>query len=133
PDLTLDVVAGQCGRGIAAMDDGVRNAPGGIRLPGVQDPIGAWPLATVVFALLWLVTLGCALQRRTHVAGAVTNIGVATRETTGPRVAQRALRDALQTGDLHAIADALCAQAQPPADGLDALAARLADPAQRDA
>ena len=133
PDLGIDVVAGPGGSGPVAADNGVRPAAPGIRLPGVQDPIGAWPLATVVFALLWLVTLGWALQRRGRVVDAPESDATSTRDSTDPRLAQRALRDALQTGDLHAIADALCALAQPPADGLDALAARLAAPAQRDA
>ncbi|QCU72425.1 protein BatD [Luteimonas yindakuii] len=135
PDLMVDVAPGQ-GAAAAAPDAGVRNVPPGIRVPGVQEPIGFWPLATVVFALLWLLTLGWALQRRPHASGgahADVPDAVATGASTDPRMRMRALRDALQAGDLHAIADALCALATPPAEGLDALARRLADPQQRDA
>ena len=134
PDLRVEVAAGQGGGGVAVTGDPLpHSARGGIRVPGVQDPIGPWPLATVVFALLWLVTLGWALQRRSRAMEAGGHDHAPARDTTDPRLAQRALRDALQAGDLHAIADALCALAQPPAEGLDALAARLADPLQRDA
>jgi hypothetical protein len=43
---------------------------------------------------------------------------------------RRVLKQALATGTLGDVADALCAMAEPPVADVDALRARLADPAQ---
>ena len=90
-----------------------------------------WALATVLFALAWLLTLAWGLHRRPRAA---------RDAAPGKKVAAIAvvpalpgLHRALRGGDLADIADALCACAAPPAPGLDAVHAALADPAQRDA
>lgn len=87
-----------------------------------------WLIATVGFALAWLLTLVWALSR-----------GVPSRaQASAPpggqppaRAGGHAVRKALDTGDLGDVLDALRAQATPPADSVDALLAHLADDAQR--
>ena len=90
-----------------------------------------WLLATVGFALAWLLTLLWALSRRAPRPAASTTAGrpgVAAK--TGDH---HALRRALDTGDLGDVLDALRAQATPPVDTIDALLARLDDPRQAEA
>jgi len=112
---------------------------GWMRVPGVQGRVRPWAFATVAFALLWLITFMWGLHRhpqapgrdadaRTHGArdGAVGKPAV-----RGGRAGSVALRQALERGTLGDVADALRAAAQPPAASLDALRARLADPAQQ--
>lgn len=137
--LELDVAAAAGG---GAMED-AGALPGSdagpwIRLPGVQGPVHRWALATVVFALLWLVTLAWALQWRQRglalAADAVA--GTPSRRPGGPAASRShgpALRTALDAGDLGEVAAALCALATPPVADLDALSARLAPGPQREA
>ncbi len=101
-----------------------------IRIPGVQGGVGVWAVTTVVFALLWLVTLAWGLNRRpvTHAPN--------TPHPAGASPGHGSLSDlkrALDTGDLGDVSDALRALAKPVAADLDALQQRLDDPAQRDA
>lgn len=111
-----------------------------IRVPGVQGEVRPWALATVVFALLWLVTLAWGLQRvrargrGDGSAGDGDHAGDADAADTRRRATRARLRGAIDTGDLGDVADALldAAPAPRPPD-LDALRARLADDAQRDA
>ena len=139
PALELDVAA--AAGGAAAQDAGASLASDAgpwVRLPGVQGPVHRWALATVAFALLWLLTLAWALQWRQRglalaadaVAGAPAPrpVGAAASRGHGP-----ALRKALDTGDLGDVAAALCALATPPVADLDALSARLAPGPQREA
>src|SRR5690606_7860336 len=60
PPPELDVAPATSGAGMVATrgDDGL------VRVPGVQQGVGAWALAAVAFALLWLLTLAWALQWR---------------------------------------------------------------------
>lgn len=138
--LELDVAAAAGG---GAMED-AGALPGSdagpwIRLPGVQGPVHRWALATVVFALLWLVTLAWALQWRQRglaVAAGAVAVAPARRRPDGATASRShgpALRRALDTGDLGEVAEALCALATPPAADLDALSARLAPGPQREA
>lgn len=129
PPLELVVAPAAAGSGRDAGAD----AGGGeawVRVPGVQGEVRAWALATVAFALLWLLTLGWALQWRQRAS---------EPEAAAPGRAERrpargaALRTALDAGDLGEVADALCALAAPPAADLDALARMLASGPQRDA
>lgn len=135
--LELDVApaAGTEGQADAAATAPADASPW-VRLPGVQGPIHRWALATVVFALLWLLTLGWALQWRQRalpggdadaVPGPVTDAGQEVRRRG------MALRHALDTGDLAEVSAALCALASPVARDLDALAALLAPGPQREA
>src|SRR5690606_259824 len=82
-------------------------------------------------ALAWLRTLawGWHRQRRRPSAGA----GPALPGSQDSVHARASLQRALDTGDLGDVADALCATARPPAQGLDEVAERLADPRQREA
>jgi len=140
PDLNLQVARGTNGFGAAPAASAVpgRNAsaPGAqedddwIRVPGVQGPVRPWALGTVIFAALWLVTLAWGLHRRddASVAKAPGDLPAGPLPAGSPTL--RELRQVLDTGDLADVADALCAMARPPVADLDALCARLDDPAQ---
>lgn len=92
-----------------------------VRLPFVQGEVHGWSLAAALFALLWLATfIWALLWRRSHRGSDET--------PTAPD-----LRRALALGDLGQIEQALLARAKPPVVGIDALAAQLADPGQRQA
>jgi hypothetical protein len=91
-----------------------------------------WAFATVLFALAWLLTLAWGLHRRPAATPKPPDPR-GGRSTAAAAVATTSLRRALQAGDLGDIGDALRASADPPAESLDAVAFRLADPAQRDA
>ena len=133
PALELEVAPAASGGGGPL----ARSGEGLVRLPGVQHRVGAWALAAVVFALLWLVTLAWALQwRQRAMAGGA---GAEGRDGSARAVDARrpwrgsALRKALDTGDLGEVAAALCALASPAAADLDALSRRLAPGPQREA
>lgn len=134
PDLALQVAAGADGATAATPMDA--SSPGdGAR----ASAIGAshWPWIALAFALLWLGTLAWALRRR----GALPATGRATPVDADPIAAsagqgqpsRRQLMQAFQAGDLGDVAAMLCAMPSPPAADLDALLARIADPAQREA
>ena len=97
-----------------------------MRVPGVQGRVRPWAFATVAFALLWLITFMWGLHRRPQ-----------RQEEAGGEKPQRGkggkarLRQALDTGDLGDVADALCASMSPPAADLDGVRAGLADERQR--
>ena len=94
-----------------------------MRVPGVQGRVRPWAFATVVFALLWLITFMWGLHRQPKPATA----DAPARRSDGAG----GLRQALDTGDLGDVAEALCASRSPPAADLDALRASLADERQR--
>lgn len=110
--------------------------PGGSPVAGT-DANGArrWIVLATVFAALWLVTLVWALQRRTardaRAEAASQRAATARRATAKPSRAD--LRRVLDTGGADEIVATLQAMAQPPVHSVDALAARLDDPAQRGA
>lgn len=133
--LALNVAPGSAGANTpapsAAAPVAVPPAQRWIRVPGVQGGVGVWAVTTVVFALLWLVTLAWALQRRhaaAHPASPESADGPA-----GVGKTRSDLKRALDAGDLDDIGDALRAMASPAAADLDALLQRLDDHAQRDA
>lgn len=134
PALALEVAAGQASaptpRGGAAPAEPSGPAPAladrGWRIPGILGPVRPWAFATVLFALAWLLTLAWGLGRRRARADAAPVAAAASTARPAPD-----LRRALRTGDLDDIADALCAGAVPPVDGLDAVPGRLADAGQR--
>lgn len=138
PPLEVDVAAA-VGVDGAPRAGGVAPADAGswVRVPGVQGPIHRWALATVVFALLWLVTLGWALQwRQRALAGRGPGDGAAASAADAghpARGGRAALRRALDVGDPGDVSAALCALASPPAADLDALSAMLAPGPQREA
>ncbi|QSX78632.1 BatD family protein [Agrilutibacter solisilvae] len=104
--------------------------------PGAADSIGGnrgWILATLLFAALWLFTLVWGLHRRAaaHAPAAARTDRAPLPAASGTATAD--LRQALDTGDLGDVAQALCAMASPPARDVDDVRARLADASQRDA
>src|SRR3546814_14320399 len=80
-----------------------------------------WAWATAGFALLWLVTLVWALQRRPQAAP--QRDGRAEPSKAGAGL--RDLKRVLDSGDFGQVANVLCAMADPPAADLDALRERL--------
>src|SRR5690606_38115001 len=99
--LSLRVEAGQ-GVAPAAADASPHRAPaarddgGWMRVPGVQGRVHPWAFATVVFALLWLITFMWGLHRRPHEQA---DAGPARR-----RDGKDAVRRALDSGDLGDVA-----------------------------
>ncbi len=102
-----------------------------IRIPGIQDAVGPWALATVIFALLWLCTLWWALHRRPTMHAAPPAALLPPDAAPGKPSAN--LKRALDTGDLDDVGDALRMMATPLAADLDEVIARLDDTVQRDA
>jgi hypothetical protein len=115
------------GRGSVASDD---QDSGWIRVPGVQGGVRPWALGTVVFALLWLATLAWALHRRALPVAKAVAADQDGHPLPRAEAGAPALRLALESGTLGEVAEALCAMAQPPLRDVDALSARLAEPAQ---
>ena len=117
-------------------DAGTRNG-GWMHVPGVQGRVRPWAFATVAFALLWLITFMWGLHRHPHAADAPARPRDLRDGDPGKPPARSgraglvALRQALERGTLGDVADALHAAVDPPAASLDALRARLADPAQQ--
>lgn len=136
PDISLRVMPGANGVGtapaasVSARASAPDGAAGWMHVPGVQGEVRPWAFATVVFALLWLITFMWGLHRHPHPqAAAADGQGKAPPAVAGPA----RLKRALDGGDLGDVADALCAMASPPVADLDALKPRLADARQRDA
>lgn len=131
PDLVVPVAPGVNGAGVDAART-PRTAQGRgdreIRIPGVQQPVQRWALAAASFAVLWLVTLAWALQRR----AAQTREATAhdSQVPTGGKATLADLKRVLEHGDLSDVADVLCALCVPPASDVDALRPRLAEPKQ---
>lgn len=131
PALTLQVAAGVGSFAAAPVDTGAMSVEDGrITVPGVQGRILPWALATVVFALLWFLTLlwGLHLRPQTVVATEASRTAPATS-----KVAQSHLKRALDAGELGEVVELLCAMAMPTAHSLDELQQRLDDPQQREA
>ena len=146
PAIALDVEAGTgTGSGTAAGDSAPSSLPGGrpAGLP-VAGPsslgLSVWMVAAMVFALLWLLTLWWGLGQRRR-AQALPHARSGPGMTAGPAVIAQSARAwqsrawlaLLQTGDAGEIAHFLCVSVSPEAGDLDALLARLQDPAQRQA
>ncbi|MBB3277920.1 MULTISPECIES: BatD family protein [unclassified Pseudoxanthomonas] len=132
PDLPLQVAAGAPAP--AATVPGAAPAtligPAGNGRALAGD--GVWPWLAVAFAVLWLITLVWALQRRRAPATAPAHDGAA-RTAPAPRHALPDLKRALDTGSLDEVGEVLRGMASPPAADLDELVRRLQPPAQRDA
>ena len=126
PDVVVQVAPGVNGFGAApatpATDEGL------VRVPFVQGPVRPWALATVGFALLWLLTLSWGLHRR-PTQPASTPVPPRAPKSGRPGPAQ--LRHALEHGGLDDVASTLCAMAPVPIAEVEDLHAWLDDPAQR--
>lgn len=122
PPSSPDAIAAEPANGAARHDGG-----GWMQVPGVQGRVRPWAFATVAFALLWLITFMWGLHRHPRTADARQAPSGQPRSSN----AKARLRQALATGDLSEVADALCAAMQPPAPDLDALQQALDDPRQR--
>ncbi|MGX5730984.1 BatD family protein [Pseudoxanthomonas beigongshangi] len=134
PDLPLQVGAGVPASAAAAAPAGPASArtvtPAGPD-EGVGS-IGIWPWLAVAFAVLWLITLLWALQRRRAPVPA-SGHAAAGQVAGSTRHALPDLRRALDTGSLDEVGEVLRGMATPPAADLDELVLRLQAPAQRDA
>jgi hypothetical protein len=142
PDLRLTVAAGSgsfaapttgASDAVAANAGGAGNA---LVLTPENTPAddGLWRWLAAGFALLWLVTLVWALQRR-MIAPARRSAAVVAGHSASA-VASHSLADlkrALDSADLVEVGEVLCGLAVPPAKDLDALIARLQDASQRNA
>lgn len=138
PDLDLRVVPGATASAASAAVD-----PGMVRRSsdGESDwfgglPHGRWIWAGVALAWLWLggLVLGWRIwsTRGRKAAAAPQPTAKARSQRDAPPLKDaEALTRALTRGDLTGIVHALCATATPAAADLDAVRARLADPAQR--
>lgn len=133
PDLQLQVAPGAAGSapaGASPVPTAPVTGPASL-VPAARGVTGLarpWALVAVAFALLWLLTLGWALSRRERSRAADD---VTVRPAASPPADPRALHKALEHGDLADVADTLCALGG--SHDLDALRARLADPAQQQA
>lgn len=95
-----------------------------------------WIIATVLFALAWLVTLMVAMQRRIPAAGAArvdAARSAGALSAVPPAPSMQSLRQALQTGDFVDVFEVLMAMARPPASSIDALLLLLDDGRQQQA
>ena len=100
---------------------------------GLRDP-RMWMLIACGFALLWLLTLGWMLLRPRRTAArpaARVAPGLPAAPEQRARYGLPDLRRALETGTLDDVGEVLVGMAPPPTRDLDAVAAKLADPAQR--
>lgn len=130
PDVTLEVSPG-AGSAVAPAP-----LPAPVAAPAARDaalavpPLrgGPWPWIglAAVFALLWLATLAWALKRRRAKAAGTGRVPVASAVHV-PGAAD--LRKLLDGGGLDEVAQLLCDMAG--VSDLDAVTARLDDPAQR--
>lgn len=135
PDLSLQVAQGTSGMvapPVVQPAQAGSTALTGNALPGADGGhVGwLWPALAAGFALLWLATLVWGLSRRRAV---VIAKGAPATEGHVPvsRYSVADLRRALDTGGLDEVAHILAAMGG--VEGLDAVMARLDDPAQRDA
>ena len=99
-----------------------------VRVPFVQGPVRPWALATVAFALLWLLTLAWGLHRRPMLP---VSTPVPPPAPKSGRPGPAHLRHALEHGGLDDIAAALCAMAPAAVAEVEGLHAWLDDPGQR--
>lgn len=102
----------------------------------VPSAAGPWQIATVVFALLWLVSMMLLLLRRRQRSSASIAAASAAPERAKPDAWRHAWRQALASADLRAASQALLRGARTERPGLrelGALAQALDDGAQRDA
>lgn len=138
PVLTLEVASGRGVPGSPSSLDATPASPavardsGGdwMQVPGVQGRVRPWAFATVAFALLWLITFMWGLHRHPRTPESAQAPSGQPGQARSAKVKAR-LRQALATGDLSEVAEALCAGMQPPAPDLDALREALDDPRQR--
>src|SRR3546814_17884469 len=76
---------------------------GALRLPGTAGDVRPWAWATAGFALLWLVTLVWALQRRPRAAPQRDGRAAPSKAGTG----LRALKRVLDCGGFREVAEGL--------------------------
>ncbi len=118
-----------------AGDGGAISTDGAPRVAlGMHGDRAAWVAATVLFAVLWLLTLLLALHWR-HQRATTPGGGPSPARTSGMRTrpAPGALRKALDTGSFEDVVQVLGAMAEPPVQSVDALLERLDSPTQRQA
>ncbi len=132
PDLPLQVAAGAAAPANAVPGAAPATLLGSAESGSALAGDGIWPWLAAAFAVLWLITLVWALQRR-RAPAPVPAHGGAGHAAVAPRHALPDLKRALDTGSLDEVGEVLCGMASPPAADLDELVRRLQPPAQRDA
>ncbi|MGS1078039.1 BatD family protein [Pseudoxanthomonas beigongshangi] len=133
PDLPLQVGAGAPATSAPATAPGAsaQGIPAGNVAAGSAGD-SVWPWLAVMFAVLWLITLLWALQRR-RVPLPPSSSRARGQAIAAARHALPDLKRALDTGSLDEVGDVLRGMATPPAADLDELVRRLRPSAQRDA
>ena len=139
PDLNLQVAQGAGGFADAVLPPAA-DTPGTDATAlrgdmGTAAPVGGyWIWIAGAFALLWLLTLAWAFQRRAGSpaprARGVSGDAIAAEFSTHT---QADLKRALDSGDLDDVAEALRGMCIPPAADLDRVSAQLDSPPQRQA
>lgn len=130
PALDVPVSPGAAaGNATTATPAAGAHAADALRMPRLAGDLQPWALAAALFAGVWLITLIWALQRR-HAAPAGIATPPAASGSTPTHASLADLKRALDHEDLARVAEVLCALRSPPAAGLDALRASLADNAQ---
>jgi hypothetical protein len=135
-DLRLSVSPGQVGGGVggvpAAASPTSLRAGESVAVAGQsQLPRSPWVWLTVGFAVLWLLTLLWALRRRPAQTAPHPREHAGTPLTAGPAGTPAQLRQALDTGSLDDVAEAVRQLHAPPLRDLDAVIAQLARADQR--
>nr|WP_295375739.1 BatD family protein [Pseudoxanthomonas sp.] len=134
PDLPLQVGAGVPASTTGAVAPGLASTqastPG--TPAGDAGERGIWPWLAVAFAVLWLITLLWALQRRRVTVPASARLAAGQAAASACH-ALPDLKRALDACSLDEVGDVLRGMATPPAADLDELVQRLQVPAQREA
>ncbi len=132
PDLSLRVLPGAAGTAIPQAVTAEAGSNEDVAVGWRKwVPDGPWRWAGLALALLWLAAAGLGWRlwsrRASNAPAAAPRSSVLRPQANDPQ----ALMLALTRGDLRAIMQALCSAASPAAKDLDAVRARLIDPAQR--
>ncbi|MEP6907849.1 MAG: BatD family protein [Pseudoxanthomonas sp.] len=101
---------------------------------GMRDAASDWKWIAVAFALLWLLTLVWALQRRSVGPSSRAKAVVGDADVVElPTHTQADLKRALDSGDLDEVGEVLCGMCLQPATDLDTVNAKLDSEPQRQA
>lgn len=128
--------AAPTGRDAASVPAAPASATGTVAAPwgAVQGADRNWILAAALFAALWLFTLVWGLHRRAPASAAAPAAPASPADAIPAAIRSQAdLKRALDHADFGELGQTLCAMARPPAQGIDELLTRLADPRQRQA
>ena len=143
PDIALQVSPGAAPATAAEIAAADAAAAGEAQPWHAWRPQNRWAWALLVLPLFWIIAMGVGWQLWTTHRRQAPSAAVAAPSSGKPPVVDRvasppspsvdakAWANALARGNAAEIARLLCAMASPAAADLDAVRARLADPAQR--